>query len=64
MLDNCEAIGPRDALTGPVQRGDVGTVDAHLAALPADERDLYRVLAAEALRLSGRDDPDLATRLR
>lgn len=64
VLDNCEAIGPSAALTGPVIRGDTETVDAHLAALPSEERDLYRALAAEVLRLSGRDDPDLAARLR
>jgi predicted short-subunit dehydrogenase-like oxidoreductase (DUF2520 family) len=64
VLDNCEAIGPHDALTGPVMRGDWETVDAHLVALPPDERDLYRALAAEALRLSGRNDPELAARLR
>ena len=64
VLDNCEEIGPRDALTGPVMRGDGATVDAHLAALPPEERDLYRALAAEALRLSERDDPELAARFR
>ncbi|MGZ8764781.1 MAG: Rossmann-like and DUF2520 domain-containing protein [Acidimicrobiia bacterium] len=64
VLDNCELIGPREALTGPVMRGDTETVDAHLAALPPEERDLYRALAAEALRLSGRHDPELVARLR
>lgn len=64
VLDNCEAIGPRDALTGPVMRGDRETIDRHLAALAPEERALYRALAAEALRLSGRDDPELEARLR
>jgi predicted short-subunit dehydrogenase-like oxidoreductase (DUF2520 family) len=64
VLDNCEALGPRAALTGPVARGDAQTIAAHLAALPAEERALYRSLAAEALRLSGRDDPELAAWLR
>jgi predicted short-subunit dehydrogenase-like oxidoreductase (DUF2520 family) len=64
VLESCEAMGPRDALTGPVMRGDRETVDAHLAALAPDERVLYRALAAEALRLSGRDDPELSARLR
>ena len=50
---------PTDALTGPVARGDVDTVARHLDALPADERAAYRALAAEALRLSGRDDAEL-----
>jgi predicted short-subunit dehydrogenase-like oxidoreductase (DUF2520 family) len=40
-LDNAAALGPAAALTGPVARGDWATVDAHLAALPADERAAY-----------------------
>lgn len=63
-LDNVRALGVREALTGPVVRGDVATIDAHLAALPADERPAYRALASEALRVSGRADRALAIRLR
>jgi len=62
-VDNVEALGALDALTGPVARGDVDTVDRHLRALPPGERDAYRALAAEALRLSGRDDAALLAAL-
>jgi predicted short-subunit dehydrogenase-like oxidoreductase (DUF2520 family) len=55
-LDNVAEHGAAAALTGPVARGDAGTVAAHLVALPADERATYVALAWEALRLSGRDD--------
>jgi predicted short-subunit dehydrogenase-like oxidoreductase (DUF2520 family) len=58
-VDNVEALGAGDALTGPVARGDVDTVVRHLDALPADARAAYRAVAAEALRLSGRDDAAL-----
>lgn len=55
-LENLEsAAEPSGALTGPVVRGDVGTVRAHLAALrsdPAAER-AYRALAAVALDAAG-----------
>ena len=44
--------GPAAALTGPVRRGDVRTIRAHLAALTAADARLYRLLAAEALRLA------------
>jgi predicted short-subunit dehydrogenase-like oxidoreductase (DUF2520 family) len=44
--------GPAAALTGPVRRGDVETVQAHLAALGPDDRTLYLLLAREALRLA------------
>jgi predicted short-subunit dehydrogenase-like oxidoreductase (DUF2520 family) len=58
-VDNVEALGAHEALTGPVARGDADTVVRHLDALPADEQAAYRALAHEALRLSGRDDPAL-----
>lgn len=48
---NLEA-GPAAALTGPVRRGDVETVRAHLAALGPEDRQLYLLLAREALRLA------------
>ncbi len=59
-VENTADIGPRDALTGPVARGDVDTVRAHLRALPPEERATYRTLAREAALLAGQDDPDLS----
>jgi predicted short-subunit dehydrogenase-like oxidoreductase (DUF2520 family) len=56
---NCADPGPAAALTGPVARGDVATVAAHLDALPDAERDAYRALALAALVLTARDDADL-----
>jgi len=58
-VDNVEALGAREALTGPVARGDADTVARHLDALAPEERVAYRALAAEALRLTGRDDSEL-----
>lgn len=55
-LDNVAERGPRAALTGPVARGDVETVRAHLAALPEAERAAYLALADQAARLVGRHD--------
>jgi predicted short-subunit dehydrogenase-like oxidoreductase (DUF2520 family) len=51
---NVEAIGPRRALTGPVRRGDVGTVRRNMEALAANDRQwltIYRLLAAQGLSL-------------
>jgi predicted short-subunit dehydrogenase-like oxidoreductase (DUF2520 family) len=45
-------LGPVEALTGPVRRGDAATVRAHLAALDDDQRRLYRALGVEALKLA------------
>jgi predicted short-subunit dehydrogenase-like oxidoreductase (DUF2520 family) len=51
-LENLERQSPAVALTGPVRRGDLSTIRAHLAALGADDRVLYAVLGLEALRLA------------
>jgi len=62
-IDNVASLGPASALTGPVARGDHGTVAAHLAEIPESERPAYRALAREAMRLRGQDDPALAALL-
>lgn len=51
------------ALTGPIVRGDVETVRAHLAVLPDELRDAYRALGRAALALTD-PDPDAAARFR
>ncbi len=55
-LANIAADGPA-ALTGPIVRGDVATVRAHLAVLPADLRTAYCALGRVALGLSKLDGP-------
>ena len=45
---NLETIGLPDALTGPIARGDVGTVEGHLNALNDREPGLARLYAAVA----------------
>ena len=40
------------ALTGPVRRGDVRTIQAHLASLGPDDRALYKCLGRAALDLA------------
>jgi predicted short-subunit dehydrogenase-like oxidoreductase (DUF2520 family) len=53
---NAFELGPRAALTGPVARGDLATVEGHLASMDPGERDAYRALAREAARLADRRD--------
>jgi len=55
-LTNAFELGPEAALTGPVARGDVETVQRHVNALAPDEQGAYRALAEQAHRLTGRDD--------
>ena len=50
-VDNVATLGPTDALTGPVRRGDEATIARHLAAIDPSERPAYRELAALARRL-------------
>jgi len=65
---NALSMGPAAALTGPVRRGDVSTVAAHLEAmkpLPAEISEIYRVLGRQALVLAEQAglSPDKARRL-
>ena len=50
-VDNVAALGPSRALTGPVARGDLDTVERHLAALPPEERGAYGAMVEQARRL-------------
>ncbi len=51
-LDHLADHDPAASLTGPIRRGDVGTVRAHLAALEEPVRGLYSALGREALELA------------
>jgi hypothetical protein len=51
-LRGVEARGLERGLTGPVVRGDVSVVQAHLEALPPELGSLYRLLSRRALRLT------------
>lgn len=58
------AVGPVAALTGPVARGDVTTVRAHVRALagtPPDVAELYVAASGRLLDLAGRRGLDEAT---
>lgn len=59
-LDNLAELGPGGALTGPVARGDVETVDLHLRVLDSRERSLYLTLGREMLRVAGDRIPEEA----
>jgi predicted short-subunit dehydrogenase-like oxidoreductase (DUF2520 family) len=53
-LRDVAVLGPDAALTGPASRGDMATIDAHLAAIPEAERATYVALANAAFELSER----------
>jgi len=68
--ENAHALGPADALTGPIARGDIGTLKKHLAALgDCDEnlRLLYRTVGTRTVDLAVRKGtltPDVAAELK
>lgn len=51
-LKDVARFGPAGALTGPASRGDMATIDAHLAAMPESERSTYVALANAAFELA------------
>ena len=58
-LDNLDSMPPREALTGPVARGDLGTVARQLQAVETLDADIaasYRALGRVALSLALLDD--------
>jgi len=55
--NNLSVLGPEQALTGPIARGDQRTVRKHLQALaelPPDIREIYRVLGQRTVALAKR----------
>lgn len=68
-LENIEAFGTAQALTGPIARGDVQTIQGHLEALKefrAEVLHAYQVLGQEAVQLairSGKLSPERAKSL-
>ena len=57
---NASVMGPAAALTGPVARGDVETVRAHLGALGdvPEILELYRAMSREAIALAAEQGAD------
>jgi predicted short-subunit dehydrogenase-like oxidoreductase (DUF2520 family) len=53
-LQNVKKLGWKGALTGPVARGDIATVRAHLRALEAapEAREVYLALGRQTLRMA------------
>ena len=57
-LANALALGPQQALTGPIVRGDAATVARHLAVLPPALQPVYRTLGERTVALAGTRLPD------
>lgn len=60
-LENLSRAEPKDALTGPVARGDTATIVRHIESLAGDDGKLYRALGRAALELAQKRGMDEAT---
>ena len=65
-LENVRARGAAQGLTGPAKRGDSAVLGAHLQALPAAMRPIYRGLSLRAVELARESGlpPDTADALK
>ncbi|MEO7295659.1 MAG: Rossmann-like and DUF2520 domain-containing protein [Candidatus Limnocylindria bacterium] len=65
-LVNIGERGAAASLSGPVARGDVGTVEAHLDVLAGADRELYQALGRAALEIARSKgmEEDVARRMR
>jgi predicted short-subunit dehydrogenase-like oxidoreductase (DUF2520 family) len=57
-FENLSRHEPREALTGPVIRGDTATIVRHLQSLAVDDAKLYRALGRAALELAQKQGMD------
>ncbi len=60
-FENLSRHEPREALTGPVVRGDTATIVRHLQSLAVDDAKLYRALGRAALELAQKQGMDEST---
>ena len=58
-MEHIISEGPVGALTGPMERNDVGTVHSHLDAFPTvEDRELYRTVSKKLLAAAQQKHPD------
>ncbi len=60
-FENLSRHEPREALTGPLVRGDTATIVRHLESLAVDDATLYRALGRAALELAQKTGMDEQT---
>ena len=61
MQGNLDAIMEKDttdALTGPAERADVETVNAHLHTLSGEDREIYRLLTKKVVAIAKQKNPE------
>jgi len=56
--ENIAALGPVNALTGPIERGDTATVAKHLAVLTGDTKEIYLLLSRALIETAQKKNPE------
>ena len=51
-LRNVKERGTVNSLTGPIERGDLSTVINHLNVIPEEDKELYRLLSKNILKIA------------
>ncbi|WP_034784921.1 Rossmann-like and DUF2520 domain-containing protein [Eubacterium xylanophilum] len=57
-IDNMLSTSPVEALTGPIERNDIGTVIKHIECLGKIEKNAYLSLAEKLVEISKKKNPD------
>ena len=57
-LHNALQFGTTYALTGPIERGDILTVEKHLSVLNFEQQTIYKALGKEILKVAEKKHPD------
>lgn len=52
------SVGTKVALTGPIERNDVGTVKKHLDTFEGIDREIYRVLSKKTCEIANKKHPE------
>ena len=52
------SVGTKDALTGPIERNDVGTVKKHIDTFDGNNLDVYKILSKKALEIAKDKHPE------
>lgn len=51
-INNIESFSPKYALTGPIERNDLKTIESHLKVIPLEYSSLYKDLSMNLVKLS------------
>lgn len=51
-IKNLKENGVLRAITGPVERGDIGTIKKHIEVIPSEDKEMYKCLSSNLLKLS------------